>query len=271
MRILTQSLDTPQNPTKATLTAYLKDLDPRRPDQQLPAVIYVPGGSYTHIQPEQAEAICLAFAARHYQCFVLRYSFEDEKQPLLPAPLIELGRSIALIRQHAQDWHINPDQIVPMGFSIGGHVVSLYNDYWHTDWLAHKTYATVEQLKPNAVILGYPVIDLSMGFPNDDSKIQHWAGDQPDQYAAQKHVSARNAPTFTWVTNDDPFVPVANSLAYSQALAAQNISQELHIFRHGPHGMALATNATAWKDDADQPHVAHWLSLADEWLHETLH
>lgn len=270
MNIFTQSLATDNFDTQATLTAYLKELDPRHTDQQLPAIIYVPGGSYTHIQAEQAENICLAFAARHYQCFVLRYSFEDEKRPLLPAPLAELAKSIALIREHADEWHIDPDKIIPMGFSIGGQIVSLYNDYWSTDWLNKLAATSPGQLKPNATILGYPVIDLNMGFPDDETKIKHWAGDKPDTFAAQKHVSSHNAPTFTWVTSDDPFVPVANSLAYSTALAQHHIQQELHVFRHGPHGMALATVATAWKPDADQPHVAHWLTLADEWLQEVL-
>ena len=270
MRIFKQSLSSPEYQTQATLTCYLKDLDPRNDHQQLPAVIYVPGGSYTHIQTEQAENICLAFAARHYQCFVLRYSFEDEQTPLLPAPLIELGKSIALIRENAAQWQVDPSQIIPMGFSVGGHVVSLYNDYWRSDWVAKQTQVTADQLKPNAAILGYPVIDLQMGFPDDQHRAHQWAGDDLDRFAAQKHVNDYNAPTFTWVTSDDPFVPVANSLAYSTALAAHNIAQELHVFRHGPHGMALATAATAWKPDADQPHVAHWLTLADEWLKETL-
>lgn len=269
MQIIQKSLATDQFSTQATLTAYLTDPDPRMTDVHQPAIIYVPGGSYTHVQMQQAEAVILAFAARHYQCFVLRYSFETEKHPLMPAPLIELGKSIQMIRTHADQWHIDPDKIVPMGFSVGGHIVSLYNDYWHKQWLKDQAQATEKDLKPNAVILGYPVIDLSLGFPNDDAKTAKWV-DDVDLYAAQKHVNECNAPTFTWVTSDDPVVPVQNSLAYSTALAQHGIAQELHIFRHGPHGMALATNATAWKKSANQPHIAHWVTLADEWLAETL-
>lgn len=266
MQIIQKKLTTEDYPTQATLTGYLKEPDGHANQVDLPALIFVPGGSYTHIPAQQAESIVLAFAAQGYQCFILRYSFTAEKQPLLPAPIIDLGLSIKLIRTNAADWHIKPDNINVMGFSVGGHIVSLYNDYWHADWLTTAVHAPAEVLRPNAIILGYPVIDFSLGFPPTNTSLDPWTTD-PNKYAAQKHVNRLNAPTFCWVTNDDPLVPVANSLAYCTALAQHQIPQELHIFQHGPHGLALADQRTAWKSDANQPHVAHWFELAIEWLH----
>ncbi|WP_010621606.1 alpha/beta hydrolase [Paucilactobacillus suebicus] len=269
MQIVNHSLKNDTFQTSASLTCYLKDLDPRHDDQQMPAIIFVPGGSFTHIQPQQAENVALAFSAMHYQCFVLNYSLESDHEPLLPFPVLDLARAIQLVRYHAEEWHIDVDKIVPMGFSVGGQVVALFNDFWHDQWFTTQAGVSSLKIQPNAIILGYPVIDLEMGFPDDEDKLRRLVGTKND-FAAQKHVNKFNAPTFTWVTSDDPMVPVANSLSYCTALAQLNIKQELHIFRHGPHGMALATNETAWKPDADQPHVAHWTTLVNEWLTETL-
>ncbi|WP_137597246.1 alpha/beta hydrolase [Paucilactobacillus kaifaensis] len=267
MQIIQKSLSTSNYDTQATLTCYLKAPDEHANQTALPALVFVPGGSYTHIPTQQAESIALAFAAQGFQCFVLRYSFTGEKKPLLPAPIIELGLSIKLIRANANDWNIRPESINVMGFSVGGHIVSLYNDYWHTDWLVNAVHAQADLLKPNAIILGYPVIDFNLGFPPANTNLEQWTL-EPDKYAAQKHVNQLNAPTFCWVTNDDTLVPVANSLAYCNALAQHQIPQELHIFHHGPHGLALADQRTAWKQDANQPHVAHWFQLAIEWLQD---
>lgn len=266
MQIVTESLG---EDTKAVLHGFLQTPDEALPEQNYPAIIIVPGGSYTHIPEAQAEKLALAFTSLGYQSFYLRYSFVDEKSPLHPAPVVELAQSVALIRQHADDWAIDPQRLALAGFSVGGHIVALYNDTWHQDWLTDQLGVSAEALEPQATILGYPVISPKLGFPTDEQTLATWS-DQPEQLAANEYVSDKNAPTFIWATADDPLVPASNSLAYATALAAHNVDYELHLFHHGPHGLALANHLTAWKRDANQPHVARWLQLADEWLNETL-
>ena len=266
MQIVKESLG---DDTAAYLQGYLRQTDPDNPDQTYPAIIVVPGGSYTHIPEQQSETLAMAFANLGYQAFYLRYSFVAEKQPLHPAPLVELGKSMALLRQHAADWLIDPESIAIAGFSVGGHIVALYNDYWASEWLTDQVGTTADELQPQAILLGYPVVSPKLGFPTKDGVLAQWA-DDPDVIAADEHVNAHNAPTFIWATADDPLVPSANSLAYASALNTAQIPVELHLFNHGPHGLALANHLTAWKRDANQPHVAHWLKLAEEWLNATL-
>lgn len=266
MQIVKESLG---SDTAAYLQGYLREPDTENPDQVYPALIVVPGGSYTHIPEQQAETLALAFANLGYQAFYLRYSFVDEKQPLHPAPLIELAKSMSLVRKRSKEWLIDPERVAVAGFSVGGHIAALYDDYWHSDWLAAQAGVSAEELQPQAILLGYPVISPKLGFPVKEGMLAQWT-DNPDTLAADEHVSQQNAPTFIWATADDPLVPSANSLAYANALSQNQVPFELHIFRHGPHGLALANHLTAWKRDANQPHVAHWLKLAGEWLNATL-
>lgn len=264
MQIIKQSLADKNYTTQATLTAYLQTPTPKSPWQEFPPLIIVPGGSMTHIPPEESEKTALAFAARGYQTFILRYSFLDESQPLYPKPLIDLARAIQVVKHHRQEWHLR-DQLFILGFSAGGHVTALYNDYWSTQWLSHLTGFTNEAMRPTKIVLGYPVIDLNAGFPSDQQTIGQWAAD-PAKYSASRHVSEQNVPTFIWHTMDDQFVPVQNSINYSLALQKYHIPQELHLFTHGPHGMDIANKLVAHHADGAQPHVAHWVELADEWL-----
>lgn len=260
MKIITQSLATD---SAAYLQGYLREDG----NTAYPAMIIVPGGSYTHIPEQQAEDLTLAWSARGFQAFFLRYSFTGEKQPLLPAPVVELAQSVATIRQHAADWRIDANRITVAGFSVGGHIVALFNDLWHDAQINDLAGTQPDQVKPDAVILGYPVISPKLGFPTDQQVLASWSADV-DSVAADELVNDQNVPTFIWGTAADPLVPVQNALSYAQASLAHHVDTDLHIFHHGPHGLALANHVTAWKPGTDLPHVAHWMDLANEWLDE---
>lgn len=262
MKILTQSLP---NSSAAYLQGYLRE----NTDSSVtyPTVIIVPGGSYTHIPEQQAEDLALAWVARGYQAFFLRYSFISEKTPLLPNPVIELAQSVAAIHAHATTWHVDLRRLAVAGFSVGGHITALFNDWWSEADFNQQAHTTPEQLKVQAVILGYPVISPDLGFPTDAATLATWST-TPKKIAADQHVTAANAPTFIWVTANDPLVPVQNALAYAQASLTHGVDTELHVFHNGPHGLALANSVTAWKPGTDFPHVAHWLDLATEWLQD---
>ena len=75
--------------------------------------------------------------------------------------------------------------------------------------------------------------------------------------SADKQVTAQTPPTFIFSTSDDEVVPIANSVLFYQALVANHVSAELHIFRHGRHGLGLA--------QAD-PELSGWPDLLSLWM-----
>ena len=263
MKITQYQLNNPNYSTKATLTAYLQTPTPGSQLQEFPALIIVPGGSMTHIPVSEYEKTAIAFAAHGYQVFILRYTFLNEAKPLYPKPLLDLATAVQLVKHHRIEWSIDKRLFI-LGFSAGGHITALYNDYWSTPWLSQLSGITNEEMRPTKIVLGYPVIDLDAGFP-DEKVIPQWT-DNPRKYSASYHVNTANVPTFIWHTLDDPFVTVQNTFNYSMMLQKNNISQEIHIFTHGPHGMDIANQLVAHHPDGDQPHVAHWVTLANEWL-----
>ncbi|TPR24702.1 alpha/beta hydrolase [Apilactobacillus micheneri] len=267
MKIIKESIRKNSN---AFIQGYLRPADVETNNFKHPAIIILPGGSYNHIPMVQAESIALNYSAKGYQSFFVRYTFEQEARPLLPNPLVELANAIKMIRKNARKWNIDPNKIVISGFSIGGHITSLYNDFYDSKWLMDKVdVSDAKILKPNAVILNYPVTDLTLGFPGNKETINNWVSDQKE-LAAEENVTDTNAPTFIWHTADDPFVSVNNSLKYSMSLNQHNIDNELHIFHHGPHGMALANSVTAWNEASNNPHVAKWFDLSNDWLKQIL-
>ena len=264
MQIIHFPLSRANYKTHASLTVYLQTPTPRSPIQEFPALIILPGGSMTHITTEESEKTAIAFASRGFQTMILRYSFVDEHEPLYPYPLFDLALAMAAVKNHRSAWHLS-DQTFLLGLSAGGHISALFNDYWSSSWLSDQTGIASKTLKPTAIVLGYPVIDLNAGFPKETQTLKRWTNDSK-RYNASQHVNANNRPTFIWATMDDPFVPVQNSINYSLALKQHDIQQEVHLFAHGPHGMDIANALVAHHPDGDQPHVAHWVDLACEWL-----
>ena len=90
------------------------------PDIRRPAVVVVPGGGYTHVSPREGDPVALQFAAAGYHTAVLHYAVGDSARDALP--MRQLAQAIGLVRQHAEQWNILPDQIALCGFSAGGHL-----------------------------------------------------------------------------------------------------------------------------------------------------
>ena len=105
----------------ATLEGYLLDCEVAFGQHtNRPAVIVCPGGGYVYCSPREGEPIALRYAAKGFHAFVLRYSTGFDAKEF--APWKEISWAIGLLREHAAEWHIDPNQIVTCGFSAGGHV-----------------------------------------------------------------------------------------------------------------------------------------------------
>lgn len=127
-----------------TLTAYLQEVGgefagiPRRP-----AALILPGGGYSMCADLEADPVAFPFLKAGYQVFVLRYSVGEAS--VWPNPLEDYEAAAEMIRRRAGEWKVCEDRMVVIGFSAGGHLAACA--------------ATMAEHRPNAAILGYPVIE----------------------------------------------------------------------------------------------------------------
>ncbi len=227
--------------SQATLTAYLHDFVADRDSfGDRPAVLVFPGGGYSICSDREAEPVALAYAAAGYQAFVLRYSvgpgssYEDA--------FADAESALDRLHQRADDWRIDPSRIAVVGFSAGGHLAAMLS--------------TAGRIRPAAAILCYPVILSSFG-PAMDKAIP----------SASDQVDSRTPPSFIVSTRDDDVVPIANSLAYADALDKAGRPFEIHIFASGHHGLSLARPQTAaGSPDLVNPRFSTWLAMSVDWL-----
>ena len=104
----------------------------------------------------EAEPVALALAGQGFNVFVLRYSVAPKR---FPTQILEVSRALWLIRQNAEKWNVDTDQVAVMGFSAGGHLAASIGVLWNSSMISD----TLKQMpqganKPNKLILCYPVI-----------------------------------------------------------------------------------------------------------------
>ncbi|MDT6979383.1 alpha/beta hydrolase [Levilactobacillus zymae] len=244
-------------------------------DVTRPLAIILPGGGFTFHSQREQEPIALAYAAQGFAAVVVHYRLIDQGA-VLPTALWQIGLVVQHFRHHAAAYHISPEHLVLAGFSAGGYLGALYAGLWMTDDIAYQVGCPTAELRVNALALAYSVIGLRFGWPDDPRLVQAVVGDWPTHEADQV-VTAQNPPTFIWATQTDELVPVENTLTYLRALNRAGVSVRATIYDHGPHGLSLAQDQTAFPkrfrpDNPtfgaafSQPDIASWFNDELAWL-----
>lgn len=227
------------------------------------AVLILPGGYYGLTAPTEAEPVALAFLHAGIQAFVLDYSVAPDR---FPQALLEVAACIDFIHRNAEKYGIR--RVAVCGFSAGGHLAGCAANLWDLPIIGETLGLEPGDVWPDAAILSYPVITSREPFGSVKS-FSHLLGkgvEIPQHLSLEQSVSPSNPPSFIWCTFNDARVPMENSLLYANALRANGVSCELHIYADGPHAMGLATPDGAFDEEHVNPHAATWHGLCVEWL-----
>lgn len=252
------------------LECWLLDMSPKIRWKARPAVVLCPGGAYEFTNDRESEPVAMAFLGMGFHVFSLRYSTEKGSWP---EALLELALAIKIVRRRAKEWNIDSERIIVVGFSAGGHLAAEYCCKWNQKWLADKLDANIQQLRPSALVLGYPVI--TAGTYSHERSLKNLLGDQdrPEQrrnISLEYQVGPHVPPTFLWHTANDEMVPVENSLLFASALSASGVPFELHIYPFGAHGISLGNRCTAEYDRHLNDYCCAWMDEVKKFLNHYL-
>ncbi|MBS7456905.1 alpha/beta hydrolase [Coralloluteibacterium stylophorae] len=264
-RIVERSAD-PALPDRAITRVgepYLVVYRPQRPDGS--ALLVTPGGGYARVVlDKEGSALVPDFVEEAgVTLFVLRYRLPGEGHPdRRDVPLADAQRAMRLIRARAADYGVDPRRVGVMGFSAGGHVAASLATRFDAQVYPQVDAADAQSARPDLQILVYPVIDMGPEIAHPGSRDNLLdASPSPSivhAYSAQNGVRADAPPAFLLHAQDDEVVPAANSLVYAQALLAEDVSTELHLFPRGGHGFGVR--------GTDGLTVAAWPRLAVAWM-----
>ncbi len=230
------------------------------------AVLICPGGGYHFTSYREAEPIATKFTSEGFHAFVLDYSVQPRRHP---KPLLDIARAMTIIRENAENWSIDTENIIVCGFSAGGHLAASLGVFWNKDYLSKVNGINKDYTKPNKLILCYPVITFkeSRHVASIDNLLgENQTEDLLQELSVEKQVSENTPNTFIWHTFEDNVVPVQNPLLFAEALRKHNVPFEMHIYQKGGHGLSLANDETTGQGEPLNTHVATWFPLVIEWL-----
>lgn len=230
-----------------------------------PAVVVCPGGGYWWCSDREADPVAMQFLSEGYNVFILYYGCKENA--VFPNPLLDLCEAMKFIRKNADDFGVISEKIAVCGFSAGGHLATSLGVYWNDPEIAEKSGCKNGENRPDALILGYPVISTS--WIQNDGSLARIVGNENAEEITKKlnlhtAVTADCPQAFLCHTVRDTTVPVEDSLKFASALIGAGVACELHIFPNGGHGLSLS-NGQVCEDGGDES-FAQWVDLAKKWL-----
>ncbi len=249
-----------QGTAEADTPAVSVYLPPANPTHTV--VVVAPGGGYQHLALDhEGSQVAQWLNAHGIAAVVLRYRLGPTYHH--PVELHDAQRAIRYARAHAAEWDVQQDRVGMWGFSAGGHLTATAGTHYDSGNPAASDTLDRPSSKPDFLILAYAVVSMEPVITHAGS-FKYLLGDSPDPSLVQNlsnetQVNAQTPPTFLFHTADDPVVPVANSIVFFQALVKNKVPAELHVFRHGAHGVGLAQA---------NPELSGWPDLLYHWLHE---
>lgn len=276
----------------ASLTTYVLEQDPYdHRGIKRPAIIVCPGGGYQYVSKNEGEPVAMAFTHAGYCAFVLNYSVRIENP--FPQGLKELAAAVNLVRTHAEEWNIDPDDITVAGFSAGGHLALSLGVFYDKSFLTQALQVLADDIRPNALVLGYPAvtlvpwnrapIDPEIVRMMDEGLMPDLRGEditqilsgkmevtqeEKDYFNLLNHVGAHTPPAFIWGSNQDSIIHPSDLWGLSAQLRENKVPYELHIFGRGPHGQGTSDETVLPKEALSVFHLKEWVKLALLWLGE---
>lgn len=211
------------------------------------AVVICPGGGYAR-QAMQHEGTMFAqmLVDKGVAGIILKYRLPNGHHAI---PLADAQEAMRVVRQHADEWKINPSKVGIAGFSAGGHVASTLGT--HCD----------STCRPDFMILFYPVV--TMGELTHAGSRDNLLGDQKNDaalvacYSNELQVSASTPPALFLLSDDDKSVPPANSVQMYLRMKELGIPSAMYIFPEGGHG---------WGCRPTFAYYEQWTRLMWRWL-----
>ena len=193
------------------------------------AVVACPGGGYSGLAVNH-EGYDWApyFNKQGIALIVLKYRMPKGDRTL---PISDAEAAMKMVRDSADVWNLNPNDIGIMGSSAGGHLASTI-----------ATHAPKE-LRPNFQILFYPVITMDKSFTHMGSHDNLLGKDASEElekeFSNEKQVTKETPRAFIVYSDDDKVVPPANGVNYYLALNKKGVPSVLHIYPTGGHGWGI--------------------------------
>lgn len=241
------------------LDLYLPDGDGPRP-----AVMLVHGGAWAYGGRWMMSGAARRLAGAGYVAANIAYRLVPDVE--FPRPVQDAWCALSFLRAHAAEYRIDPNRIAVLGYSAGGHSVSMLG-VSPNDPSLDPDCASGKTAPPRAVIAGAPVVDMR-NFSDSSFIVDYMGGEIGARPAAYDLASPilhvrRDLPPFLFIVGGgDWWVGDDDSRKMRDALRA--VGNDARILESGGGGHVLnpVSNGTyVWTQSTESPEA--WLAIQD--------
>jgi len=234
--------------TRPTMTIY-------RPAEQRSrgAVLVLPGGGYVAVAMDlEGTEICDWVTSQGLTCIVLKYrtpvAWRRGQPPETLLPLQDAQRAMGLLRQRADEYGIDPDQIGVIGFSAGAHLAAAISN---ADARTYDRVDAADDLspRPNFAVLMYTGRLWNRNGARTNLALAPWV-----------EISRNAPPTLLVHAMNDPVDDVRHAMAYGLALHDAGVPVDMRVFAGGCHAFGLRPT--------DDPITTQWPGMVLQWLRD---
>ncbi len=216
--------------TKDTLLKiyFIKPAD-AKPGKKYPAIIWVHGGGWTGGTASTFFPHAKYFALRNAVGFSIEYRLVRYGGTGIAECLEDCKSAIRFIREHATELNIDPDKIIVLGDSAGGHLAAALGTIDGFDDIADDLSISA---KPNAMVLYNPCVDMTVYplvkniFSNtiQNTKTLDSASITPEQWQLARSFSpisyAKKGQPHCLILHglDDKVIPCEQSVRFTDAM-----------------------------------------------------
>lgn len=192
------------------------------------AIIVCPGGGYAQ-ESLGWDKMAPWMNSMNITEVILKYRLPNGHPDAL---LSDVQEAIKLVREHAKEWNINPNQVGIMGSSAGGHLAAFASNYY------------TKESRPDFQVLLYPVITMDKKETHMGTREgligKNGSNKKAEKYSMELQVTENTPRAFIVLCSDDNIVPPVNSVKYYMALINHKVSATMHIYPIGGHGFGYS-------------------------------
>ncbi len=227
------------------------------------SVLIIPGGGYAGLTFDYEGVQQAQYFVDHgIAAFVLKYRLPSDAtmENKSIGPLQDAQQGLRFVRLHAREWGLDPARVGAVGYSAGGHVAATLGTHFQKAYVANPEGTS---LRPDFLVLGYPVISMDPKITHMDSRTA-LLGPSPSEdlvkaFSNERQVTAETPPTLILHAADDQLVDIDNSIVLFEALRHAGVPVEARLFDKGQHGFFLLPR------DRWQGAIMDWMTT-EGWL-----
>lgn len=198
------------------------------------AVLVLPGGGYHNLSYNEKHLTACWLQQQGVMAIALSYRMPTDDSM---TPLNDAWSAMRYIREHSEEWKIDPHKVGVIGFSAGGHLAASLSV--HNDSLT----------RPDFSILFYPVISCHV-FTKSRTRLigETFTKEQEDYFSTEDHINSLTPPTFFVMSSTDTNIVAAGAIKYIERLMLNHVYTEAHFFPEGKHGFCFKQEFPFYED-----------------------